>query len=237
MEPSAHTIPESEKPFPRRTMSVTETAVEPDSTKTEAFGRKMADMLNHAALALMTSIGHRTGLFDVLSRMPPSTSEQIAREAGLIERYVREWLGAMVSGGIVEYEPRGASYRLPAEHAAWLTRAASPNNFAVAAQWIPVLGSVEDHIVEAFRHGRGVPYSAYPRFHVVMAEESAQTVVAALDDHILPLVPGLREQLARGLDVLDIGCGAGRALLRMAETYPASRFTGYDFSEEAVELA
>src|SRR4051812_27672851 len=98
-----------EEPIPERAMSVAEPAVSYDSTKTEAFGRKMADMLNHAALALMTSIGHRTGLFDVMSRMSRSTSEQIARQAGLDERYVREWLGAMVSGGIVEYEPEGAS--------------------------------------------------------------------------------------------------------------------------------
>src|SRR4051794_38872008 len=130
-------------------MSVAETAVEHDSTGTEAFGRKMAEMLNHAALALMTSIGHRTGLFDVMSRTARSTSEEIAREAGLNERSAREWLGAMVSGGIVEYEPQGASYRLPAEHAAWLTREASPNNVAVSAQWIPVLGSVEGQVVEA----------------------------------------------------------------------------------------
>ena len=150
------------KTFRGRTMSVAETAVELDSTKTEAFGRKMVEMLNHAALALMTSIGHRTGLFDVMSRLPRSTSEQIAAEAGLSERYVREWLGAMVTGGIVEYEPQARRYRLPAEHAAWLTREASPNNVAVSAQWIAVLGSVEDQVVEAFRHGKGVPYSAYP---------------------------------------------------------------------------
>jgi 2-polyprenyl-3-methyl-5-hydroxy-6-metoxy-1,4-benzoquinol methylase len=197
----------------------------------------MADMLNHAALALMTSIGHRTGLFDVMSRMSPATSEQIARQSGLNERYVREWLGAMVSGGIVEYDPQEASYHLPAEHAGWLTRDASPRNVAVSAQWVPVLGSVEEHVIQAFRHGKGVPYSAYPRFHEVMAEESAQTVVAALEEHILPLVPGLDGRLARGLDVLDVGCGAGQALMRMAEMHPASRFTGYDVSEEAIGLA
>src|SRR3954469_1140270 len=237
MQSSARSLPDSEKPLRGRTMSVAETAVELDSTRTDAFGRKMAEVLNHSALALMTSIGHRTGLFDVMSRMPRSTSEQIAGEAGLSERYVREWLGAMASGGIVEYEQQGATYRLPAEHAAWLTREASPNNVAVSAQWIPLLGSVEGQVVEAFRHGKGVPYSAYPRFHEVMAEESAQTVVAALDDHILPLVPGLSGRLAEGLDVLDVGCGAGRALMRIAETHPFSRFTGYDFSEEAIGLA
>jgi 2-polyprenyl-3-methyl-5-hydroxy-6-metoxy-1,4-benzoquinol methylase len=218
-------------------MCTTSTGVTSDSSKREAFGRRMAEMLNNAALALMTSIGHRTGLFDVMSRMSPATSEQIAREAGLNERYVREWLAAMVSGGIVEYEPRNASYQLPAEHSGWLTRCASPNNVAVSAQWIPVLGSVEGHVVEAFRHGKGVPYSAYPRFHEVMAEESARTVVAALEEHILPLVPGLDGRLTRGLDVLDVGCGAGRALMRMAEMYPASRFAGHDVSEEAIGLA
>ena len=36
-------------------------------------------------------------------------------------------------------------------------------------------------MVDAFRHGQGVPYSAYQRFHEVMAEESDQTTVAGLE--------------------------------------------------------
>jgi len=82
-----------------------------------------------------------------------------------------------------------------------------------------------------------VPYSAYPRFHEVMAEESAQTVVAALTGSILPLVPGLTDRLEAGIDVLDLGCGSGRALTLMARTYPKSRFTGYDISEEGIARA
>jgi 2-polyprenyl-3-methyl-5-hydroxy-6-metoxy-1,4-benzoquinol methylase len=198
---------------------------------------KMISVFNGAALALMTSIGHRTGLFDTLATLPPSTSEQIAEAAGLNERYVREWLGAMVTGGIVSYDPDAKAYHLPAEHAAFLTRSASPNNMAVTSQFISVLGGVEDQIVECFRNGGGVPYVEFPRFHEVMAEESSQTVVAALTDHILPLVPGLVERLEKGADVLDIGCGRGRALMRMAEAFPNSRFAGYDMSAEAVENA
>ena len=198
---------------------------------------KMISVFNGAALALMTSIGHRTGLFDTLATLPPSTSEQIAEAAGLRERYVREWLGAMVTGGIVSHDPDAKTYHLPAEHAAFLTRAASPNNMAVTTQFISVLGSVEDDIVECFRKGGGVPYSSFPGFHEVMAEESGQTVVAALIEHILPLVPGLVDSLEKGIDVLDIGCGRGRALMLMAETFPNSRFAGYDMSQEAVENA
>jgi len=208
-----------------------------DPVKQERFQQHMLGALNGAALALMTSIGHRTGLFDVMSRMRPATSAEISAAAGLDERYVREWLGAMATGGVVEFAPADATYALPAEHATLLTRAARPDNLAATCQWIPVLGSVEDRILECFERGGGVPYTAYARFHAVMAEESDQTVVAGLVGSIVPLVTGLPEALARGIDVLDVGCGSGRALNRLAVTYPRSRFTGYDISEEGIEAA
>ena len=208
-----------------------------DQVKAEQFAERLLDTLNGGAIALMTSIGHRTGLFDVMAGLPPSTSEQIASAADLSERYVREWLAAMVVGRIVEYDPEDRTYRLPQEHAAFLTRAASPDNMAAIAQYIPLMGSVEDGIVESFRYGGGLPYSAFPRFHEVMAEDSGQTVLPALTDHILPLVPGLTERLEEGIDVLDVGCGSGRALNLMARTFPNSRFLGYDFSEEAIARA
>ncbi|MBX9584173.1 MAG: methyltransferase domain-containing protein [Gemmataceae bacterium] len=214
---------------------VTATETPPfDTARAETFGQKMAGVLNAAGVALMTSIGHRTGLFDTMAELPPADSRRIAEAAGLSERYVREWLGAMVTGGVVEHDPAVGTFRLSPEHAACLTRAARPNNAAVGFQFLAVLGAAEDQVVAAFRHGKGVPYSAYPRFHEVMAEESDQTTTAGLEDHILPLVPGLPDRLARGIDVLDIGCGSGYALVRLAELYPASRFVGYDFSPEAI---
>lgn len=199
-----------------------------------AFAERMLDMLNGGALAIMTSIGHRTGLFDTMAELAPSTSAELALAAGLHERYVREWLAAMVTGGIVEYDPERTTYALPDHHAALLTRAARPDNLAVVAQFLPLLAQVEDDIVACFRHGGGVPYSRFPRFHEVMAEDSGQTVVAGLFDHMLPLIDGLQERLEEGIDVLDVGCGRGRALITLAAAFPASRFVGYDFSEEAV---
>ncbi len=208
-----------------------------DPTRSDAFADKLADTINHAGLALMISIGHRVGLFDTMAPMGWTSSPRLASAAGLSERYVREWLGAMTTGGIVEFRVEDKHYFLPAEHAAWLTRSASPNNLATPMQWVAVLGYVEDQVVEAFRHGRGVPYEAYNRFHEVMAEESAQSVVAALDDHILPLIPGLVDRLTHGIDVLDVGCGGGRALSALAKRFPASRLVGRDASAEAIALA
>lgn len=198
------------------------------------FADRLVGVYNSAATALMISLGHRTGLFDAMGDATPRTSHELAEITGLSERYIREWLGAMTAARIVSHTEGELTYTLPREHAAWLTRNSAPNNLAVVAQWFAVLGGVEDHVTEAFRHGKGVPYSAYTRFHEVMAEESSQSVVAALGDHILPLVPGLHEALEAGIDVLDIGCGQGRALHWLASRYPKSRFVGYDLSETAI---
>jgi len=141
----------------------------------------------------------------------------------------------MVTGGVVEYDPQKGTYHLPAEHAAWLTRKATPNNFAVSTQWLSIAGSVEDKIVECFQKGGGVPYEEFNRFNEVMSEESNQTVVVPLLDHLLPLVPGIKDRLSSGIEVLDVGCGSGFALVEMARTYPNSRFTGYDLMPEAIE--
>ena len=206
-----------------------------NEVKSEQFGEKMIAVLNHGAITIMISIGHRTGLFDAMGELPPSASAEIAKEAGLNERYVREWLGAMVTGGVVEYDPHNGTYHLPGEHAAWLTRKATPNNFAVSTQWFSIAGSVEDKLVECFEKGGGVPYEAYNRFNEVMSEESNQTVVVPLLDHLLPLIPGIKEKLEAGIEALDVGCGSGFALVEMAKAYPNSNFTGYDFLPEAIE--
>ncbi|MBI4780835.1 MAG: methyltransferase domain-containing protein [Oscillatoriophycideae cyanobacterium NC_groundwater_1537_Pr4_S-0.65um_50_18] len=208
-----------------------------DPTKAEAFAGRMLDILNNAAITLMTSIGHRTELFDTMAKLPPSTSQQIAAAAGLNERYVREWLGAMVTGRLVDYDPIAKTYGLPAEHAAFLTKAAASDNIAAFAQFIPVLALVEEKIIDCFYKGGGVPYSEFKRFHAVMAEDSGQTTVSALFDHVLPLIPELTEALQDGIAVLDVGCGYGRALNKLAEAFPNSRFTGYDFSKEAILTA
>ncbi|MHC4946201.1 MAG: class I SAM-dependent methyltransferase [Planctomycetota bacterium] len=206
-----------------------------DMAKAEAFAEKMLQIMNSGALALMTSIGHRTGLFDTMRNLPPATSGQIAEAANLNERYVREWLGAMVTGGLVDYDPGHGFYTLPPEHASFLTREASPDNVAVVAQFIPILGNVEDQIIACFHQGGGLHYSSYDRFHEVMAEESGQTVVSALMDGILPLAPGLIDALEDGIEVLDVGCGSGRALNLMAMHFPKSSFVGYDLCGETIE--
>ena len=209
-------------------------AVAYDADAAETFAERMAETVNAAAVTVMVSVGHRTGLFDTLAVLAPATSVEIAEAAELSERYVREWLAAMVTGGIVHYDVRRKTYQLPAEHAACLTRGAPLGNFGVAANAIPVIAAAHDRIVECFETGEGTRYEDYPCFHQMMAEDSGQTVVDQLFDVILPLAPALTGRLAGGIDVLDAGCGSGRALIALAGRFPNSRFTGYDLCADAI---
>jgi ubiquinone/menaquinone biosynthesis C-methylase UbiE len=208
-----------------------------DPSKAEAFAGRLLNTLNNGALCLMISVGHRTGLFDKMRELAPMTSAEIAAKAGLNERYVREWLGAMVTSGVIDLDPETNRFSLPPEHAAFLTRAAAADNIAVFAQYISVLGNVEDDIVECFKSGGGVPYSKFDRFHEVMAEDSGQSALSSLESHILPLVPGLTKKLTKGIAVLDVGCGSGKIMIELARLFPNSKFKGIDLSTEATEKA
>jgi 2-polyprenyl-3-methyl-5-hydroxy-6-metoxy-1,4-benzoquinol methylase len=208
-----------------------------DEARSQAFVQRMEALWNASGLALMLSVGHQTGLFDTLAGLPPSTSDQIATAAGLQERYVREWLGALVTGQIIEYDPHAATYVLPPEYARWLTRAAGIDNLAAECQCVALFGEVEAEVAACFRNGGGVPYARFPRFQRLQAETSDARFEAVLLSGTLDLVNGLRERLMEGIDVLDVGCGQGHAINLLARAYPRSQFVGYDFSEAGIAVA
>ncbi|GAA1243825.1 MULTISPECIES: methyltransferase domain-containing protein [Streptomyces] len=208
-----------------------------DSERKEEFAGRMVRVVNDACLGYLCSLGHRTGLFDAMAPLPPSTSVQIAKAADLDERYVREWLGGLTVAGVVEYRPADGTYWLPPEHAASLTRAAGPENMASLLQDLALLGIVEDEVLEAFRNGGGVPYSSYPRFQELQAEETGRVYDVALVDAIVPLAPGLPERLRAGIDALDIGTGQGHAVNLLAQAFPGSRFHGIDISPTGIAAA
>ncbi len=201
---------------------------------TEEFVGRMIAAIDGASLAILLSIGHQTGLLDTMAGLGAATSAQIADAANLNERYVREWLGGMTTGHVVDYDAGAGTYSLPAHRAGVLTRAAGPHNLALVALFLPQLGEVEQKIVRCFREGGGLPYSEFPRFHALMAEQSATVFDLALVDVVLPLVDGLPERLRAGADVADLGCGSGHAINVMAQAFPNSRFTGIDFSDHAI---
>ena len=207
-----------------------------DEAKVEAFAGRLLELYTGGMLTFLVDIGHRTGLFAALAA-GPATSAALAGRADLQERYVREWLGAMASGGIVGYDPATVSFSLPDEHAACLTGAGSAN-LAPLSRLDTHLAEHVDAVARAFREGGGVPYAAYrPEFTDVMDALSRGVFDELLVDAYLRLVPGLAGRLAAGARVADVGCGTGHAMVLLAAAFPASSFTGYDLAPDAIARA
>jgi SAM-dependent methyltransferase len=177
----------------------------------------------------MIDIGHRTGLFT-------ATAAGLAAKAGLTERYVQEWLGAMVTGGIVDYDPADETYWLPPARAAALTP--GPMSLAPMAQFHTLLGKHVHQVARAFREGGGVPYGEFgPELTDVMDAISRTFLDASLIDGYLPIVPGLASQLEAGVRVVDVACGSRHALVLLAQAFPASTFVGFDLDDRAIARA
>ena len=201
----------------------------------EEVGGRVVGILNDGAICMLASLGHELGLFETLAALPPATSAQVADAAGLDERYVREWLGGMVTAGFVRYVPVDRSYHLCPDHAPFLT-GDGPDNLARTMRFASLMGLVQPKVVEAFRRGGGLSYDDYPGFHHLQAADSAAVNDASLLDTIVPLA-GVTDRLEQGIAVADIGCGEGHAVNLLARAYPQSTFVGLDFSETAVATA
>ena len=197
-----------------------------------AVVERMVQVLNDGAINVLGSIGHQLGLFDVLTTLPWATSAQVADAAGLSERYVREWLGGVVTAGWVDFDPDGRTYRIRPDHVPFLT-GKGVDNIARTMGLITLMGEVTPKVLDAFRTGGGLTYADYPGFHDAQAADSAAVNDASLIETIVPLT-GLVDRLRAGIDVADIGCGEGHAVNLLAREFPNSRFWGFDFSPEAL---
>jgi len=208
------------------------------------YSAKLVDILNYGALNLAMGIGYRCGLFEVMDRLEsPQSVPVIAEKAGLDARYVKEWLGVMVTGGMIALEngPDGEDlFSLPRQLADLVTLRAGSANLGVYTQEIPLLTACAfDAVVDGFKTGEGVPFSSYPPFHGFMAELANAKHRQVLVDTFLPSVESgaLIPRLVEGIAVCDLGCAEGVAVRLMAEAFPNSRFVGLDISGEAIGTA
>lgn len=206
-----------------------------DQAAVEAFGgRVLADTAGMAA-TIMASIGDRLGLFRRLADDGPATAAELAARAGIAERYAREWLLGMASTGYLTYDGRTGQFALPAAHAPVLAQECGPAAMGGIQQMlIGMLGPIEQ-LYRAFRTGGGVPQSAFPEdWWSGLDRFTAGWFENLLLQSWIPALPAVRAALERGVDVADVGCGRGRALIKLAQAFPNSRYVGYDAFAPAV---
>ncbi|WP_433200376.1 class I SAM-dependent methyltransferase [Dactylosporangium sp. CS-047395] len=209
-----------------------------DENKAAEFtGRVLADTAAFATVVL-AALGDRAGLFKELAKGGPGTSGELARRAGLDERYVREWAAGLHAAGYLRYDPAQQRFELPAEHAPTLAVEPGPAFFGGVHQ--ELVGAVQryDTVAAAFRDGGGVRGDElHPDVAEGTSRFTAQWHRNLLVQLWLPLVPEVEAKLRAGARVADVGCGTGQALIELARAYPAVTGTGYDVSPSAVAAA
>jgi 2-polyprenyl-3-methyl-5-hydroxy-6-metoxy-1,4-benzoquinol methylase len=209
-----------------------------DQQRVEQFVHKVLGDTSATTTTVLGAIGDRLGLFRDLDAHGPATSPEFAKRAGIHERYAREWLSAMASAGYLAYEPATGQFVLPAEHAPALAHEAGPVFFG--GIWDMLLGMFQhvDKVMQSFKNGGGVAQSDYPdaTYHG-MDRFTAGWFENLLVSQWIPAVPAVQAGLERGIDVADVGCGRGRAVIKLSQMYPRSRVVGYDIYQPNVDRA
>ncbi|XP_072047618.1 S-adenosylmethionine-dependent methyltransferase Rv2258c-like [Amphiura filiformis] len=209
----------------------------------DAFTKRMSQLVGDSHLCLSVALGVQTGLFEKMAEWDePKSSEEIAQATESKERYVREWLGAMVTGKIVELSTDSSGvdrFLLPPRRRNALTRAGSTDSSAAYSLTIPALAEVFGQIVNCFKKDgpKGVSYSDYSDvFWTAVDGMNVEKYKKHLLADIIPAVPGMTEALESGVSVLDIGCGTGPASILLAAAFPNSTVLAVDTSDEALEI-
>jgi 2-polyprenyl-3-methyl-5-hydroxy-6-metoxy-1,4-benzoquinol methylase len=204
----------------------------------ERFQAKVVRDTSGLTITLMSAIGDKIDLFKHLADADSIGSDAFARKAEIHPRYAKEWLSIMTSGGYVQYDPPTQQFSLPKTHARVLAEEGGPFFLGGTHQMLLGMVNVIGLLEDAFRSGEGIPMSAYDADTWEGMERDMNGVYdAKLIDEWIPAMPRVTAMLEKGVDVADVGCGSGRVLIKLAQTYPRSNFVGFDIFEPALERA
>jgi SAM-dependent methyltransferase len=209
-----------------------------DMDKLNAFMGQVVGELGATVNAGLIVIGDRLGLYKAMAGAGPISSAELAEKTGTAERYVREWLNAQAAGGFVEYNPQTQRYLLPAEQAMALANEESPAFVCGAFELATATLKSGAQIESAFRSGAGFGWHQHDTGVATGCERFFRPGYNAnLVSSWLPALEGVEAKLGVGAKVADVGCGLGASTRLMAQAYPRSKFTGFDYHPESIGLA
>jgi ubiquinone/menaquinone biosynthesis C-methylase UbiE len=209
-----------------------------DQQKLEQFMGKMVTDMSAAMSGPLVIMGVKLGLYAALAQNGPMSSERLAELTGVRERYVREWLAAQAASGFVDYDPDGRQFSMSPEQQMALADEDSPVYVASAFELIASAYIDEPKLTDAFKQGKGFGWHEHHDCLFRGTERFFRTSYRAnLISDWLPSLEGVVDKLTAGAKVADVGCGHGASTLLMAEAFPNSQFTGYDYHDASIEQA
>lgn len=203
----------------------------------ELLGKAVVDFgaTFHAALV---RVGDKLGLYKALASGGPQTPAELAKRTGTAERYVREWLSNQAAGGYITYDSQSGKFSLTEEQAFTLADENSPAFLPGMFQVALAAVKAEEQISERFKTGHGLGWHEHhPELFVGTERFFRPGYAANLIASWIPALEGVKEKLERGATVADVGCGLGASTILMAQSYPKSNFSGFDYHDKSIETA
>lgn len=219
-------------------MNAAETPVTETEFSTEAFAGQVVTDIAATLSGVLTSLGHKLGLYKAMAGAGPISSVDLAAKTGTEERYIREWLNNQTSGGYVFFDEESRTYTLPDAHVPVLADEESPVFLVPALEVAASLWLDEEKIAALFRTGKGMAWGDH---HHRLFCGSEALFRPGYKTHLVETwiesVPGLRAKLEAGVRVADVGCGHGASAIVLADAFPNSTFIGFDAHEDSIDVA
>lgn len=211
---------------------------EPNLEKLNELVGKLVGDLGVSLAGASILLGDRLGLYKAMADGEPVTPSDLAKKAGLHERYVREWLSGQAASGYVNYDSDKDRFSLSPEQAMAFAVEDSPAFFAGAFDVVQSTYLDEPKVAEAFRTGKGVGWHEHSKCLFSGTERFFRPGYNAnLVPNWIPALEGVEEKLKAGAKVADVGCGHGASTIVMAKAYPKSEFFAFDYHMPSIERA
>ncbi|MBX5164237.1 MULTISPECIES: class I SAM-dependent methyltransferase [unclassified Rhizobium] len=211
---------------------------EPDMQKLDALVGRLVGDVGAAMSGALVVLGDKVGLFKAMADGTPMTVQQLSAKTGVKERYVREWLSAQAAADYVSYDEKTDRFSLTPEQAMVFAEENSPAFFVGAFEVVQSMWMDEPKVADAFRTGKGLGWHEHS---TCLFRGTERFFRPGYNSHLvaewIPALAGVEEKLKAGASVADVGCGHGASTILMAQAYPASRFTGFDYHGPSIEKA
>ncbi|WP_427145363.1 class I SAM-dependent methyltransferase [Rhizobium pisi] len=211
---------------------------EPDMQKLDALVGRLVGDVGAAMSGALVVLGDKVGLFKAMADGTPLSVERLAAKTGVKERYLREWLSAQAAADYVTYDEKTDRFSLTPEQAMVFAEENSPAFFVGAFEVVQSMWMDEPKVTEAFRTGKGLGWHEHS---ACLFRGTERFFRPGYNSHLInewiPALAGMDDKLKAGANVADVGCGHGASTILMAQAYPASHFTGFDYHRPSIERA
>jgi len=211
---------------------------EPNMQKLDALVGRLVGDVGAAVSGVLVVLGDKVGIFKAMADGTPMSVQDLAKKTGIRERYLREWLSAQAAADYVAYDEKTDRFSLTPEQAMVFAEENSPAFFVGAFEVVQSMWMDEPKVADAFRTGKGLGWHEHS---TCLFRGTERFFRPGYNSHLvnewIPALAGVEEKLKAGASVADVGCGHGASTILMAQAYPASRFTGFDYHGPSIERA